>query len=53
MEDMATAERAPQHPISVPPKYRFSKGRAVHIQFYGGSAEGHATGGFVILDCDG
>ena len=52
MEDMATAERALQQPILVQPKSRFSKGKAVHVQFDGGSAKGHAMGGFMILDCD-
>ena len=50
---MATAKRALQQPISIPPKSRFSKGKAVHVQFDGGSAAGYATGGFVILDCEG
>ena len=53
IEDMAMAERALQQPISIPPKSRFSKGKVVHVQFDGGSAEGHSTGGLVILDCDG
>ena len=53
VEDMAMAERALQQAILAPPKSRFSKGKAIHVQFYGGSAEGHAMGGFVILDHDG
>ena len=31
IEDMAMAKRALQQPISVPPKSRFSKGKAVHV----------------------
>ena len=50
---MATAEKVLQQPILITPKSRFSKGKAVHVQFNGGSAEGHAMGSFVILDCDG
>ena len=50
---MATAERALQRPILIPPKSRFSSEKAVHVQFDGGSAEGHATGGFKIMDCEG
>ena len=53
VEDMATAKRAFQQPILIPPKSRFSKGKTVHVQFDGGSAEGHAMGSFGILDCDG
>ena len=47
------AKRALQQPILIPPKSRFSKGKAVHVQFDGGSAKGHATGSFMILDCEG
>ena len=31
MEDMATAEKALQQPILIPPKSRFSKAKAVHV----------------------
>ena len=39
--------------VSLPPKARFVPGKAVYVQFDGGFQEGHATGGFVILDADG
>ena len=52
MEYMAKAKRALQQPILVPPKSRFSKGKAVNNQFDSGLAEGHDMGSFVILDCD-
>ena len=31
VENMATAKKALQQPILVPPKSRFSKGKAVHV----------------------
>ena len=46
VEDMAIAERALQQLISVLPKSRFSKGKAVHVQFDGGSAKGHTMHSF-------
>ena len=49
---MVTAEKVLQQPISILPKSRFSKAKAVHVQFDRGSAKGHAMGGFVILDCE-
>ena len=52
IEDIVTAEKALQQPISILSKSRFSKGKAAHVQFDGGSAEGHAMGSFVILDCE-
>ena len=52
VEDMARAKRALQQPILILRKSRFSKGKAVHVQFDGGTAKRHAMGGFVILDCD-
>ena len=53
VKDMKIAEDALKKPIHLPPKARFVRGKAVHVQFDGGSAEGHGTGGFVILDCEG
>ena len=47
---MNTAEKALSKPIHLPPKARFSKGPALHVQFDGGAQDGHGTGGFVILD---
>ena len=51
LDDMHCAESA-LGKVSLPPKARFVPGKAVHVQFDGGSQEGHATGGFVILDAD-
>ena len=42
-----------KEPLHLPPKARFSKGPHIHVQFDGGSQEGHGTGGFVILDTEG
>ena len=50
---MKIAEDALSKPIHLPPKARFVKGPAVHVQFDGGAADGHGTGGFVILDPKG
>ena len=50
---MTRAERALHRPIHLPPKARFAKGPAIHVQFDGGAQDGHGTGGFVILDKDG
>ena len=38
--------------ISLPPKAHFIPGKVVHVQFDGGFCEGHAMGGFMILDMD-
>jgi len=53
LEDMTTAESALRKPLHLPAKARFAKGPATHVQFDGGSQDGHGTGGFVILDKDG
>lgn len=53
VSDMTMAEQALRKPLHLPPKSRFTPGPAVHVQFDGGSAEGHGTGGFVILDSVG
>ena len=50
LEDMKTAEAALRKPIHLPVRARFAKGPHIHIQFDGGSQDGHGTGGFVILD---
>ena len=39
--------------VNLPPKARFMPGKVVHVQFDGGSKEGHAMDRFVILDMDG
>ena len=52
-DDMLLAESALQRPVHLPPRARFAPGKAVHVQFDGGSADGVGTGGFVILDGDG
>ena len=39
--------------VSLPPKAHFVPSKAVYVQLDGGSQEGHATGGFVILKMDG
>lgn len=49
-EDLKTAEAALQKPIHLPVRARFVPGPHIHIQFDGGSQDGHGTGGFVILD---
>ena len=53
LEDMTRAEQALHRPVHLPPKARFTKGPAIHVQFDGGAQDGHGTGGFVILDKDG
>ena len=50
--DMLLAESALQKPVHLPPRARFAPGKAIHVQFDGGSADGVGTGGFVILDGD-
>ena len=52
LDNMHSAEYA-LGKVSLPPKVRFVPGKVVHVQFDGGSQEGHATGGFMILDMDG
>ena len=39
--------------VNLPPKACFVPSKAVHVQFDGGSQEGHPMGGFMILDTDG
>ena len=39
--------------VNLLPKAHFVLGRAVHMQFDGGSEEGRATSSFVVLDADG
>ena len=51
--DMWEAATALHNPLHLPPKARFQKGDAIHVQFDGGSQEGHGTGGFVILNQHG
>lgn len=50
---MTSTEEALNQPNYTPPKSRFHKGPATHIQFDGGAAEGVGTGGFVILNSEG
>ena len=50
LDDMGKAERALCKPIHLPPKARFTAGPHYHVQFDGGSQDGHGTGGFVVLD---
>lgn len=52
VDDMKTAEDALRKPIHLPARARFSAGPSIHVQFDGGSQDGHGTGGFVILDQD-
>ncbi len=51
--EKATLLTALKEPLHLPQKARFSKGPHVHVQFDGGSQDGHGTGGFVILDDQG
>lgn len=53
LSHMKIAEDALRKPIHLPSKARFTKGEAIHVQFDGGSQDGHGTGGFVILDSKG
>ena len=47
---MKTAEGALRVPVHLPAKARFVPGPSYHVQFDGGSQDGHGTGGFVVLD---
>ena len=51
-DDARLAESALQRPMHLPPRARFAPGKAIHVQFDGGSTDGIGTGGFVILDGD-
>ena len=37
LADMTTAEATLRQPVHLPPKARFTAGKAVHVQFDGGS----------------
>ena len=50
---MHLTETALKTPMYLPPKARFTKGPHIHVQFDGGSQDGHGTGGFVIIDSGG
>ena len=50
LEDIKTAEAGLRKPLHLPVPTQFAKGPHIHIQFDGGSQDGHGIGGFVILD---
>ncbi len=46
VDDMKTAEGALHVPVHLLAKARFVPGPSYHVQFDGGSQDGHGTGGF-------